>query len=215
MNRLLRYILKSITDGMKIKKRLPNGIYIYVSPGSQLKYLKNSFDIDLATVADEFITDRSIVWDVGANCGVFSFLCSRAANRTAIEPDPTMANLINESIALNGCQIEVIEAAAFNKSSQMELTIARRGRAANYLTIAGGNNAAGGQRDRIQVRTIDVEGSELQVLEGANEILTIFRPMIYLETNPKTQEDCIKLLKSKGYFLSKRSEMDWLAVHPH
>ena len=49
---------------------------IKISPDAQLKYMKlgdAKFDCDLVDIAEAFVQENSIVWDVGANVGVFTF----------------------------------------------------------------------------------------------------------------------------------------------
>ncbi|HEY8138457.1 MAG TPA: hypothetical protein VIF61_11475, partial [Methylocystis sp.] len=70
---MFRSIVERLMRNRRIKRRLPNGVPIYLSPDSQLKYLKSNFDIDLSEMAEKFVTNSSVVWDVGANCGVMAF----------------------------------------------------------------------------------------------------------------------------------------------
>ena len=70
---ILRSLLEKAVRGKMVKRRLPNGAKIYVSPDSQLKYLKRKFDTDLTELAKSHVNSQSVVWDVGANCGVLAF----------------------------------------------------------------------------------------------------------------------------------------------
>jgi hypothetical protein len=123
---MLRLIVERLMRNRRIKRCLPNGVPIYLSPDSQLKYLKSNFDIDLSEMADKFVTNSSVVWDVGANCGVMAFNAAKARQILAIEADPFLAHLIQESVALNGVPVTVVAAAAFSHPSLAEFSIARR-----------------------------------------------------------------------------------------
>ncbi len=225
---MLRSLFERLMRNRRIKRRLPNGVPIYLSPDSQLKYLKSNFDIDLSEMAEKFVTNSSVVWDVGANCGVMAFNAAKARQILAIEADPFLAHLIQESVALNGVPVIVVAAAAFSRPSLAEFSIARRGRASNYLTAVGGHSQSAGERSRIVVPTItldsllerfdpptfikmDVEGAEAEVLEGAKHILTEARPIFYYEAGTSTADRCNQILTSAGYKVTRGAEMNWLA----
>jgi FkbM family methyltransferase len=225
---MLRSLVERLMRNRRVKRRLPNGVPIYLSPDSQLKYLKSKFDIDLSQMAEKFVTNSSVVWDVGANCGVMAFNAAKARQILAIEADPFLAHLIQESVALNGVPVTVVAAAAFSRPSLAEFSIARRGRASNYLTAVGGHTQSAGERSRIVVPTItldsllerfdpptfikmDVEGAEVEVLEGASRILSEVRPIFYYEAGTSTTDRCNQILASAGYKVTRGAEMNWLA----
>ena len=85
---MLRTIAERLMRNRKVRRRLPNGVQIYLSPDSQLKYLKRTFDTDLSELASKFVNASSAVWDVGANCGVMAFSAKGARQIVAIEADP-------------------------------------------------------------------------------------------------------------------------------
>lgn len=225
----IRAIIETIARGRKIKRRLPNGINLFVSPDSQLKYLKSNFDPDLIEFAEKHVSPETVVWDVGANCGVFAFSCAAAKQVVAIEADPFLTNLIQETSMMNGVPIVLIGAAASSETGIAEFTIARRGRASNHLSSVSGRSQTGGERARMLVPTvtldmlldkllapsvikIDVEGAETQVLEGAQRILNEIRPTLYLETGEESHDECVRILESANYRLSKGAEMNWLCI---
>jgi FkbM family methyltransferase len=225
---MLRSLFEKLMRNRRVKRRLPNGVPIYLSPDSQLKYLKSNFDIDLSQMAEKFVTTSSVVWDVGANCGVMAFNAAKARQILAIEADPFLAHLIQESVALNGVPVTVVAAAAFSRPSLAEFSIASRGRASNYLTAIGGHTQSAGERSRIVVPTItldsllerfdpptfikmDVEGAEVEVLEGAKRILSEARPIFYYEAGTRTAERCNQILTAAGYKVTPGADMNWLA----
>lgn len=229
---LLRSKLEAFARGKKIKRRLPNGIEIYLSPDSQLKYLKSKFDTDLVVLARERVSAESVVWDIGANCGVMAFSSSNAKQIVAVEADPFLCNLIQESASLNGVPVILVSAAASSAQGLAEFTIATRGRASNHLTLAQGRSQSGGNRASMLVPTItldslldsllpptlikiDVEGAEVDVLKGAKRLLTEYKPVVYLETASNTHPECENLLRSAGYELIKAAELNWLCTPKH
>lgn len=226
---ILRSALEAVGRGRKIKRQLPNGVKLYVSPDSQLKYLSKLFDIDLVSIAKEQISEKSVVWDIGANCGVFSFSSSLARQVVAVEADPFLCCLIQDSISMNGIPILLVSAAASSSYGIAEFSIAKRGRASNHLSFVSGSSQTGGERSRILVPTItldglldsvlpptfvkiDVEGAEVEVLNGARRLLREVRPVIYLETVQVTHAACALILEDAGYTLTKGAEMNWLCT---
>lgn len=224
---MIRRIAESLSRGRRVRRTLPNGVPLYVSPDSQLKYLKGSFDADLVALAAERVDATSRVWDVGANCGVFAFSCAAAAQVVAVEADPFLANLLQQSAALNGAAVEVVTAAAWSSLGLASFSIAARGRASNFLTAARGHGETGGVRATLTVPTltldalldhfgpptlvkIDVEGAEEEVLRGATRLLSEARPVIYIEIAPG-REAIRDQLETAGYRLTRGAEMNWLA----
>jgi len=200
---------------------------LFVSPDSQLKYIKpgvSGFDVDLLRIAMEEITPHSVVWDIGANVGVFSIAAAARAvdgEVLAIEPDRWLGDIIRRSIGLvekRRLKVEVLEAAVSDQLGTAMLLIAKRGRASNALESVRGRAEMGGVRDRVLVPTvtidsllarratphlvkIDVEGAELQVLKGSAKLLAGVRPRIYIEVGDDVADEVTKLLHESAYVL--------------
>jgi FkbM family methyltransferase len=224
---MIKSLARRLLRNRRVKRRLPNGVTICVSPDSQLKYLKQEFDLDLTEMCRRFVTEESVVWDIGANCGVMAFNAARAKQIVAVEADPFLADLIQQSSDMNGVDVCVIRAAAFSKHSISKFSIAKKGRASNYLSEMGERNDAG-ERARMFVPTItldslldyfdpptfikiDVEGAEVEVLKGCEKVLTHIRPVLYYESFEDTAEPCAKILRSFDYKITKAAELNWLA----
>ncbi len=224
---MIRRTIEALARNRRVRRTLPNGVALYVSPDSQLKYLKGRFDADLVALAAERVGPNSVVWDVGANCGVFAFSSAAARQVVAVEADPFLASLLQQSVALNGAPVEVVTAAAFSSIGLASFSIAARGRASNFLTGAGGHGQTGGVRGKRTVPTvtldslldhfgpptlikIDVEGAEAEVLRGATRLLREARPAIYIEI-PPGEETTATILREAGYTLTRGAEMNWLA----
>lgn len=225
---MLRALAERLSRNRWLRRRLPNGVEFYISPDSQLKYLKGAFDKDLIALANTYAGADSIVWDVGANCGVLAFAANRAKAVYAIEADPFLAFLLQQSISLNHAPVHVVPAAASDTAGLAEFAIASRGRASNHLVSDGGRSQAGGERGRILVPTItlddlmdrtgaptlikiDVEGGEVRVLEGARRVLSEARPLVYFEAVDATVSACEAILRAANYRVTKAAEMNWFA----
>lgn len=226
-----RKFLEELSKGKVIKRRLPskfNKTPFFVSPDAQLKFLKpnnSAFSADLLKVAIEHIKSGDVVWDIGANVGVFTFAAASLVGSDghifAVEPDIWLANLINKSARLranSNFNINVLPAAVSDCNNIETLLIADRGRASNALAKVKGRTQMGGIREKSLVPTvtldqilsaspspsfikIDVEGAEIEVLKGACKILSKIRPIIYCEIGSEQTSDVTNILKSAKYIL--------------
>ena len=227
---MLRTMVERLSRGRAFKRRLPaefGRTALYVSPDSQLKYLKpgaSAFDAELLRVAREELRQGDVVWDIGANVGVFTFA---AASRTqsgdvlAVEPDIWLAGLLRKSANLRQNRmlgVRVLPAAIATEHGVETFLVAQRGRASNALSGPGARGEAGGIREQVLVPTlsldlllrsnsapgfvkIDVEGAEELVLEGATRMLSEIRPTIYIEVGSKACDPVTTLLKDSDYRL--------------
>lgn len=224
----MRALIERALRNRWLKRRLPNGVPILVSPDSQLKYLKGSFDQDLIELCAKRVSASSVVWDIGANCGVFCFSSVKAKKIVAVEADPFLAFLLQQSVGLNGIPVNVVPAAVWDQTGLAEFAIAKRGRASNFLVAAAGHSQAGGVRGQLMVPTItldllldqfgpptlikiDVEGAEVHVLRGASRVLA-HKPTIYIEISGHTLVECQAILQAAGYIVEPQGGSNWLAL---
>jgi len=94
---MLRSTLEQMTHPFTIRRRLPrpfDAARIYATTEGGLRYLRPNMgrvDPILLSLAEELITPGDIVWDIGANVGLFSFAAAVAAGPDgyvlAVEPD--------------------------------------------------------------------------------------------------------------------------------
>lgn len=224
----LRSLVEAAVRTLVLRRRLPaeaGGAPVFVSPSAGLKYLFRSpreWDKDLFKLAAEFVKEEMVVWDVGANLGMFSFAAAHRAGPkgsvVAIEADIFLAQLLRRSAALqpaSSAPVRVLPAAAGASVAPRSFFIANRMRAANHLEGYGNAQAGGGgeRQDVVGVTLdwlagflpppdvvkIDVEGAELEVLKGAEGLLGGKRPVILAEVDPKNSMVVAGFLKGLGY----------------
>ncbi|MBO9436251.1 FkbM family methyltransferase [Ruegeria sp. R13_0] len=161
------------------------------------------------------------VLEVGANIGtqtVYFFLDLQCDAVVAIEPDPDNMNLLRHNLALNGLtdKVEILGVAASDTSGTAEFTRDLFNRGGSRL---GAKRTSGKTRESFSVEIIriddlvqsgalqadqiglvwmDVEGHELSALKGMKQLITDFRPPIFLEFTPdgqhSTQQELCDLL---------------------
>lgn len=178
-------------------------------------------------VLSALLGEGSTFIDVGANYGTFSIIASRIAGASghvlAIEPQPRLAAFIGESARESGIDnIDVIEAAAGAANGRATLLVPAgdTGRAGLMARFSGrGRHATVDVKviplDDIEPRItplsrvvikIDVEGSEMNVLEGARTLIANTQPTLIIELNPwsadasgNTVDDLLAALEELGY----------------
>jgi len=165
--------------------------------------------------------------DVGANFGTFSLLASRVVGSTgkviAIEPQERLASFIEKSIELSGvtnCEVHRVACGRSNGEASLLVPSDDSGRAGFFPGFSGRKSHVS---LKVPVTTldfilrdvppgsacmikIDVEGSEMNVLEGAIETIRRLSPAILIEINQwsaaaagRSPKEIIDRLVSHGY----------------
>ncbi|MFQ5778963.1 MAG: FkbM family methyltransferase [Terriglobia bacterium] len=228
---MVRRVLERLTRGLVLRRRLParfGGDPIFVSPDARLGFLR--WDLERAADglfgwAEEFVQPGDVVWDVGANVGLFTFAAASRSGPTgqvvALEADTWLVGLLRRSAALQSSQrarVDVVPVAVGERVGIARFNIAARGRAANFLESARGSSQTGGIRQTVSVMSvtldwllerlpaprvlkIDVEGGDLAVLRGAERILSGVQPIILVEVGRAISQAVSELLHAHGYTL--------------
>lgn len=228
-----RRMAERLSRGVVLRRRLPAKfarLPFYATPEAGLRYWFNVSQVDpmLCDMAAELVKPGAIVWDIGANVGLFSFCAAARAGRSgfvlSVEPDLWLAHLVSRSsreltAAKAECsQVKVLCASISDSTRVSELQIAERARASNHLAEAEGATQTGGSRcaqpticltlDSLldyfpapSVLKIDVESHEVAVLRGAARLLSTVRPTIWCEVLHENSGKVTELLHGAGYRL--------------
>ncbi|MBV8050972.1 MAG: FkbM family methyltransferase [Acidobacteriaceae bacterium] len=229
----MRRIVEHLSRGVVLRRRLPRRfgrLPIYVTPEASLRYWFSMSAVDplLYTMAEELVRPGSVVWDIGANVGLFS-LCAAARCGTsgfvlAVEPDIWLANLVIRSASqlaakqFSCAEVKLLCAAISDSIEVTGLCIAERQRASNHLTQTQRSMHSGNTRplqptacltlDFLltqfpppSVLKIDVESHEVRVLKGARKLLQEVKPLIWCEVLRENSSEVTSLLREAGYEL--------------
>ena len=204
--------------------RLP----IYVTPEAGLRFwwAMSRVDSVLYRMVEELVKPGSVVWDVGANVGLFSFCAAARSGRSgfvlSVEPDFWLAHLMMRSrreLPRHLCsEVEVLCASISDSNRISELEIAERARASSHLAGTVGSTQASSARYLQQtvsltldflldyfpapaVLKIDVETHEASVLRGAARLLKEVQPTIWCEVSHENSGEVTELLHAAGYEL--------------
>ena len=226
---IVRSVLERITRNWVIYRRLPRPFSapIYVSPGAGLCYLfrfMSRIDPKLFALVREFVKVDAIVWDIGANVGLFAVPAATMAGPhgrvVAFEPDVWLVQLLRRTARAQSpatAPITVVPVAVASRVALSTFVIARRGRAANHLE-GYGTTQAGGVRETTTVMSvsldwllahypaptvlkIDVEGAELEVLQGASQLFDTVRPVVIIEVGAAASAAVTTFFRERCYEL--------------
>jgi FkbM family methyltransferase len=191
------------------KCRTSDGVFeAFVSSNSSLKVLSPR-GLSVDPVHQRFIHDwidpTAVVWDIGANLGLFALPAALRANKGQVygfEPDVELVANLHRTLRLpqnDGLSIAWFCLAISDQDSTATFQISKFSRALNKLEGVGEwqNNQVITDELRsvatMRIDTlsrslnpptaikIDVEGAEMRVLEGGEETISNYRPAILIE----------------------------------
>jgi FkbM family methyltransferase len=222
--------LAEITLGpLTVCRRLPaeaGGSRIYASAQvGGLKYLlkpARAWDAELLKIAAMLVRKNDVVWDIGANVGLFSRAASFHAGSEgkilSVEADSDAVALLFRTcrnIALGHAAITVLPVAVGASIGFVRFAIAKRARASNSIEGFGSTQTGGVREIRTlpsitldhllrhfsgpNVLKIDVEGAEVDVLEGSEKVLSEIRPLIYCEVAECSVPRVTEILMRNSY----------------
>jgi FkbM family methyltransferase len=149
--------------------------------------------------------------DVGANVGLYTCLAARSLPVDglviAFEPIPENVSYLKANLAQNGQEPEVrIEQAALGEADRI-VTIHLDNQIGTHSISKSNTNGSDGRSLQVSMRSldsyylqnaisradlikIDAEGYDGYVLHGAKNMLTHFKPTIFVEFNPRALWNC-------------------------
>jgi FkbM family methyltransferase len=225
---VLRGMIEHVTRDWVIRRRLSAEFArapIHVTPSAGLRYLFRSMDSVDAVLLDlvrDVVKPGDVVWDIGANVGLFSFAAACRAGSdglvVSLEPDAWLVQLLRLSTREQpkaSAPVRVVPAAVAAEVSIRTLCLANRSRAANYLAEFGTTQTGGTREEQSVVAVtldwllerqpaprvvkIDVEGAELEVLHGGRRLFETVRPIVLCEVIPSSERAVTRFLESRDY----------------
>lgn len=227
---MIRAFLETATRSWTFERRLTiagRDVPIIVSPSGGLRFLFKSLDKSdpqLVSLVSRYVRPGSVVWDVGANLGLFAFPAAAIAGPqghvVAFEPDPWLVQLLRKSAGRqqSSARVTVVPAACAAANGIRSFTLAKRSRSSNHLSEYGIPPTTGGALETFpvvaitldwaleffpppDVLKIDVEGAEMEALRGAESLIAAHHPVVLCEVNETACSDVTHFLRSRGYRL--------------
>jgi FkbM family methyltransferase len=178
-------------------------------------YWVGTYEVARVRAFANAVTQGAVVYDVGANVGIYSLLASLRAGPSgkvyAFEPLERNLLYLRRHLTLNNVQNCLIhERAVCNREGTRPFSAAAWSSSMARLSPDGeilvpsttlDSCVYGEERLRPpDIIKIDVEGAEFEVLEGATRALSEFHPTIFLEIHgTQLHADCRAFLLAKGY----------------
>jgi FkbM family methyltransferase len=201
-------VLRGPLRGMKwIKGAGPNAYWV------------GTYEVQRVQAFAAALFPGATVYDIGANVGIYTLLASRLSGPKgmvyAFEPLPRNVKFLRRHVALNHLQnCTVIESAVGNCVGSRRFSAENWEASMAHLAADGEmvvpmttlDTCIYGEHRlrRPDVLKIDVEGAELEVLEGAHRAITEFHPKIFLEIHgTQLHVDCCAILKAQGYAIEE------------
>jgi FkbM family methyltransferase len=179
-------------------------------------YFTGDLDAKLTAICRRFVRPGDVALDIGANLGVITLLLSRLVGPSgrvhAFEPQPRMVELLRRSLERNERRnVMVHDVALGARDAEMALTLCEGNAGAASLV-----RSVGAKTLRVPVRTlpaylvaekrvrfvkIDVEGYELEVLEGARPWIEVSPPDVILFESNDDDDRVFRMLGEMRYRL--------------
>lgn len=224
---------------MSFKARKINGVY-YVMPDNIYNWVAVETNIGLPEsdlieeIKCKFVGKGKNMVDIGANVGYYSLSLSKVFKQVyAFEPTPVAYHALCGGIALNGYSYHVhpYEMAIGNECQvgTQTLQIVAEDAGGNSFTnplnsekinndiIVPCNTLDSFDLQDISYIKIDVEGNELEVLEGAVNTINKYKPFISIEIWDKDfykdkREKVLNYLSALGYSCEKKNWDVWFCT---
>ncbi len=195
--------------------QLPCGDVITMSSaeriGSHLLIRQYFEDAELAA-CERFAAPGSTVIDVGANVGIFTITLARLVGKTgtviALDPLPRNCARLRAHAEMNRqSNIRIVEVAVGDKAGSVKLNTALDPAFVSVysdLTVASSPAVIEVEmrpldeiwqslgRPPVSFMKVDVEGSELGVLDGGKELLSTLRPVLLIEVMDQDRMTAIR-----------------------
>src|SRR5437870_3784269 len=173
------------------------------------------------------LKDGMIFFDIGANIGYYTLLGSRCVGSSgrvvALEPNPIVAAILRRNTHINSMKnVEIIQGAASRACGNVKL--GRVGFSSyasglycenpvDWIEVRGYSLdalASELQIPAVDLVKLDVEGAEVETIEGMTKILDVDRPKVLMELHSHfgtvDLHPAVQKLKNAGYSIRSISE---------
>jgi len=216
-------------DGFELLLDLSDWVQLVIFLFGDYKYEKRE-----VALWKKLATKSFNVLDIGAHIGYYSLLaCSSGKNVKVLAVEPSLKTFaaLNENIKANDYNIQPYYLAIGKEQGRATMKIADKNNSGmNYLDVANSNNEHSVELDTldhfysqklnsksVDLMKIDAEGSEFNILLGAQEFLESSKPIIFIELLNSTLnrfgadiQQVYELMQQLGYefyYINENSEI--------
>jgi FkbM family methyltransferase len=218
---------RTLYRGKLLDYRYKKGVFtLRMNDGTEIRSVK---DFDPVPLLENFVHTSlkkgASVMDLGGNLGIVSVYLSKRTGRQGkvyvFEPDEKNYNLLAQNILLNRAEnIVPVKKGVWNRNGTLEFFSG-----GNYTSSFHKTDFVEKQKNKYHIKKvivvkldnavkdlkikkldlvkIDIEGSEIQALEGGEKTIRKFKPELIVETHiiagKSTAEGVRQILKNFGY----------------
>jgi FkbM family methyltransferase len=178
------------------------------------------YEPQLLKYLNQYLCPGGVMFDVGANLGIYTLVAAYIVGHQgqvySFEPDPQNNPWLQKNIGKNNLTnthvFDVALASTYGETILYQDVTTHR----TSSLVAGAWNPDSASTQRIMVKTIpldhfvhqierldfikiDVEGFEYEVLKGAQNLLSTFKPKLLIEVTYRNYLPVFELLSSMGY----------------
>jgi FkbM family methyltransferase len=193
---------------------------------SEIVMVSGLWETYVKSILDKEVKNNDIIVDVGANIGVYAIPLAKRVNKViAFEPHPKTSEMLEKSIELNHVHNIALVKKIIGDSKKkvlyglsdipMESGITNTPIKDLDSTIELESidlDTALIMENKIDWLLIDVEGSEVNVLNGARSILRNYSPKIIIEVFHYNVDKVNEILMKEGYSISQLYDIYYYAV---
>jgi FkbM family methyltransferase len=224
----LRRVLPVRARGSTIAT-FPGGVRLRLDLRESLQrdFLFGMFDRRELALVREHLRGGDFV-DVGAHIGLYTLTAARAGARkvVAFEPNPSARAQLEENIRLNGVDNVIVSARAVGAGRARAVLHVPATPDPSFSSLAAGRFEEGApvevdvttldsEVDELElaptVVKVDVEGRELEVVDGMERTLAIHRPVLLVEVSEESAAELARRLEGYSGFRVARGALEPLA----
>ena len=214
LGRALRLPLQLLPDSMEVRiVQGPLKGNRWVAGSSNHGCWLGSYEFQKQKQITLAVRPGMVCFDIGANVGFYTLLLSKMAGPdglvVAFEPVPNNCDFLRRHIMINRCNNVVLQELAladFDGNGSFDTT---QSSSQGHLAQAGlltvrcasiDSLVAGAEIPAPDLMKVDVEGAEVAVLNGAREVISQHKPLIFLATHgEQLHNECCSMLQRLGY----------------
>ena len=229
LRRVSHLLLPSAAEGpMTVRSGIAAGLTFILHPRWQHAVWQGTYEPSAQRVAAEYFKPGSVIYDVGGGIGFYSLSAAHHGARVVtFEPDPANYARISRHADMNGLRgkVDLVPLAAFSRTGTLVMEPSQPGDSPGHAVAREIWTSERGERFQAACTTlddfarehpapdlikIDVEGSEAEVIRGAERLMREERPAILCEVHDDDLAgQAEQLVRSRGY------RVTWLQDAPY
>jgi len=207
-------------------------------PARWSRYFPSDYEPETVAFLRDHLHEGKTFLDIGAHIGLFAVIAANRVGRTGkvicFEPTPFTRKVLSEVVGLNGCLDRVEIRSEAVSSGRGRVTFFDSGDALSVVNSLVRSEISQGEYEvettsiddivdeemlAIDCIKVDVEGAELELLNGASKTLTAMRPTVRLSLHPpflsereSTMQAIWSKIKEHDYsviYEKREVEKDW------